>query len=276
MRQKIRVAMVLAILLTLVIPLTARAAVVGRFVMVTGETDLLKQGKPPGLPVKVNDGVERGDVVRTKSRAKAQIRFIDDSVLTLAPDSRIAVADYLYDQPRGERRAVVRVYKGLIHAVVTRILNVQQPDFLMETHTAGLGVRGTDWYTLIAPSATGVYLLQGRLDVHSNIAGLPSVLLRSMEYTLVNRGQPPLAPRPLTPATLALLRKMMDPGVQERLLVECGLTPEACLPGGGVPGGVPSQFPTGPEGPTQPTIPPVQKPPVLTPVPVAPLSPPPG
>lgn len=256
MTRKYLWAMVALLLLSLLLTSAAPAAIVGRFVMVTGEADLLKQGKIPGVPAKVNDGVEPGDVVRTKSRSKAQLRFIDDSVLTLAPESRIAIADYLYDQPRGERRAVVKVFRGLVHTLVTRILNVQEPDFIMETHTASLGTRGTEWYTLLMPNFTSAYLVHGLLDVRSNLASLPAVLtLTSMHFTQIRMGMQPLLAKPLTLAMLELLQKMMDTGVQDNLLLGGG----GIMPEGGV---IPFKLPVSPEGLPQPVIPPTIIPPV--------------
>ena len=161
MRQKIRLLVIILTLAALVVPLTAHAAVVGRFTLVTGQVDLLKGGKLPAIAAKVQDGVEPGDVIRTKTKAKAQLTMVDDSVITLAPESRLAIADYQYNPAREERRAVVRLFRGLVHTVVNRIIKTEEPDFIMETHTATIGVRGTNWYTLLGPNSTGAYLPHG-------------------------------------------------------------------------------------------------------------------
>ena len=161
MRQKIRLLVIILILAALAIPLTAHAAAVGRFTLIKGQVDVLKGGKVPAIPAKVQDGVETGDVIRTKSGAKAQLSMVDDSVITLAPESRLAIADYQYNPARQERRAVLRLFRGLVHTVVNRIIKTEEPDFIMETHTATIGVRGTNWYTLLGPNSTGVYLPQG-------------------------------------------------------------------------------------------------------------------
>ena len=99
MRQKIRLVVIILTLAALAVPVTSHAAVVGRFIMVTGQVDLLKGGKIPAIPAKPQDGVEVGDVVRTKSKAKAQLNMVDDSVITLAPESRLAIADYFNPPP---------------------------------------------------------------------------------------------------------------------------------------------------------------------------------
>ena len=214
MRKKIQLALIMLIVMAVLIPLAAHAAVVGRFTLITGQVDLLKGGKIPGIPAKVQDGVEPGDVIRTKSRAKAQLSMVDASVITLAPESRLAIADYQYNPARGERRAVLRLFRGLVHTVVNRIIKTEEPDFIMETHTAAIGVRGTDWYTLLGPNSTGVYLPRGLLGVSSNLTTVPALLLlQSGHFTQVLQGRQPSLAQPLTPEILRMLEQLMDTGL---------------------------------------------------------------
>jgi hypothetical protein len=250
--------------MTLIISLAAQAAVVGRFTQVEGQVDLLRQGKIPAVAAKVQDGLEPGDVVRTKSKSRAQMRFVDDSVVTIAPESRIAVADFTYDAAGGRRHAVLRFFKGVIHTVVTRVVQVQQPDFLMETHTAALGVRGTENYTVLMPNATGVYLISGLLDVRSNNPQIEAtLLLKAMEFTQVPRGMPPRLAKSITPAMLELLKSLMSTGLDERLMLGAGA-------GAGLERGGPQipevlGFPGGMDQYMQPYIPPQVVPPHLSP-----------
>ena len=60
-------------------------------------------------------------MIRTKSKSRAQVQFVDDTILTLAPESRVAVADYLYDGARGQRRVLLQVFRGLVHTVVKQV-----------------------------------------------------------------------------------------------------------------------------------------------------------
>ena len=217
MRQKIRLVVIILTLAALAIPLTAHAAVVGRFTLIKGQVDMLKGGKLPAISAQVQDGVEPGDVIRTKSGAKAQLSMVDASVITLAPESRLAIADFHYDPAQGERRAVLRLFRGLAHTVVNRIIKTEEPDFIMETHTATIGVRGTDWYTLLGPNSTGVYLPQGILGVGSNLPAVAgSIRLQSKQFTQVLLGRPPTLPQPLTPEMLKMLERLMDTGLTDR------------------------------------------------------------
>ena len=209
MRQKIRLFVIILTLAALVVPLTAYAAVVGRFTLVTGQVDLLKGGKLPAIAAKVQDGVEIGDVIRTKSKAKAQLTMVDDSSITLAPESRLAIADYQFNAVREERHAVVRLFHGLVHTVVKRIIQTEEPDFIMETHTATIGVRGTNWYTLMGPNSTLAALPYGILFVTPKVSGAQGILLHSMQFIQAPK---PFLPQVLTPEILRMLEQMMDKG----------------------------------------------------------------
>jgi len=254
---------IMALWFCLMIAAGAQAAVVGRFTAVEGPVDILKQGKVPATAARVNDGVEPGDVIRTKANAKAQVKFVDDSRVTLAPESRMAVADFVYDADKGARRAVLRFFKGVMHTVVTRIIKVQEPDFLMETHTAILGVRGTETYTVLLPGATGAYLIDGLLEVSSsNPLILGGQLLRSMEFSTIPLGQPPTISRPISPAMHEMLKNLMNTGLKETAFLGVGAAPS------GGPGVL--QLPavlgfTAQDRLNQPVIPPQVVPPVMSP-----------
>ena len=214
MQRKVFGGLIALLLLALILPASLHAAVVGRFSLVTGQVDLLKGGKLPAISAKMEGGVEPGDIIRTKSRAKAQLTMVDNSVITLAPESRLAVADYQYDPAQGSRRAVVRLFRGLVHTVVNRVIQTEEPDFLMETHTAVIGVRGTNFYTLVGPSFTATYLAHGTLGVSSNLPTLPALLLlHSMQFTQIPLGKQPFLAQTLTPEMLAMLERLMDTGV---------------------------------------------------------------
>lgn len=261
MRRKYLWAIVALLLLSLLSASAAQAAAVGRFTLVEGKVEVLHRAKLPAAPALVNDGVEPGDVIRTKAKSKAQIKFVDDSVVTLAPESRLAVADFAVDAASGERRrAVLRFFKGVFHTVVSRVLQLEEANFFMETHTAVLGVRGTENYTVLLPAATGAYLVSGILETRSNNPQIfQAVLLNAGQFNLIQQGRPPQLPKELTPAMLRVLQNLMNTGLTERALLGAGAAPSF---GGGPPIPEILQFPKSTEPYMQPTIPPTLAPPV--------------
>ncbi|HEX9883466.1 MAG TPA: FecR family protein [Desulfobaccales bacterium] len=258
MRRRL-LAVITLLALVMVIPAVVDAAAVGRFTMVEGQVDLMRQGKLPAVPAKVQDGVEPGDVIRTKSKSKAQVKFVDDSIITMAPESRMAVADFVYDGARGYRRAVLRHFRGLVHAVVTQILEVQEPEFIIETQTAVMGVRGTEGYSLLVPNSSMLYCIQGIWQGRSKNPRFPDVfLVRLGDYIEFPMDKPPVLGK-FTPGMLEMLKKMMAAGVRDSGLLGGGPPPAGA-------GGLPEfKLPMSPDRMTQPVIPPQIIPPVQAP-----------
>ena len=143
----------------------AQAGVVGRFTQVEGRVDLLKGGQLPANPVKLDDGVQPGDVLRTKSLSKAQITFIDNSTMTISPESRVAIETYMFDAAKQKRSAVLQLFQGLAHVVVNKFSEVTEPDFVIKTHTAVMGVRGTEFGIRLQPNSSTILNLEGVLQV---------------------------------------------------------------------------------------------------------------
>jgi hypothetical protein len=194
----------------------ARAEVVGRMTQVEGRVDLLKGGKLPAVALKVDDTVEPGDVVRTKSLSKAQITFIDNSLLTLSQEARIAIEEFRFEPSQGKRQVVLEIFQGLALAVVNKILKAEEPDFVIKTQTAIMGVRGTEIGMRNQPNSSTILNFQGRTQVGNilpevsrlflkafkvafsmgswNNGSSRWVLLQDMQGTTVARNLPPTMP----------------------------------------------------------------------------------
>ncbi len=193
------------------------AAPVGTFIQAEGTVEVLRQAKPPAIPVKVQDRVDQGDQVRTKSQSRAQIRFVDDTVVTLSPGSSILIEDYLYDGSKGTRQATLNLFRGLAYTVVDKILQTEKPDFVFKTHTAVLGVRGTRFFTLVGARYTGGYNEQGEVEMSSRARPASQVLLKRMEFGVAPLGQA-LTKGRLTFEDLNLLKQWLKTGVPQRVL----------------------------------------------------------
>ncbi|HEY9073689.1 MAG TPA: FecR family protein [Desulfobaccales bacterium] len=193
----------------------APAASVGRLTQVEGRVDLLKGGKLPAAAAKLGDPVEQGDVLRTKSLSKAQITFVDDTVITVSPESRIAIEEYMFDSSKGKRNAVLQLFQGMALAVVSKIFKVEQPDFILKTNTAVMGVRGTQVGIRLGPNDSTFLNFQGLTRVANIFPEVSGDLFRKaakvaysfgkgyvdltdMQGTTVARGLPPTVPYGLT------------------------------------------------------------------------------
>lgn len=192
----------------------AWAGTAGVLTQVEGKVELLRQGRPPAVPARVQDAVAAGDAVRTGADSRAQIRFMDDSVLTIAPGSLVTIEAFHYDREAGVRKAVLQVLRGLVHCAVEKIFKVERPDFLLKTHTAVLGVRGTRWFTLLGARYTAAYGESGSLEVGSLFPEITrTVLVRGGEMSSVALRELPSAPRRYPPAMREILKLWLKKGV---------------------------------------------------------------
>ncbi|MCL6621128.1 MAG: FecR family protein [Syntrophobacterales bacterium] len=253
----------------------AWAGTVGVFTQAEGKVELLRQGRPPAKPVRLQDPVEKGDAVRTGPDSRAQIRFVDDSLLTLAPGTLVTIEAFHYADRPGARSAVLQVLRGLVHCVVEKLLQAERPDFLMKTHTAVLGVRGTRWFTLLGARYTAVYGEAGTLEVGSGSPDITRrVFLRGGEMSSVPLKEPPTTPRRFPPAMLEVLKLWLRQGVPAWVL---SLDPAQVFwldPGPPTPG-LP-QLPDSLFVPPLPKAPPPPEPPGPGPEPPGPGPQPPG
>jgi hypothetical protein len=190
-----------------------------------GRVDLLKGGKVPAVPAKVEDPLELGDVVRTKSLSKAQLTFMDNTVVTISPESRLAIEEYLFDPVKGKRNAVLQLFQGLAYVVVSKLFKVEEPDFIVKTHTAIMGVRGTEVGIRLGPNSSTFLNFQGRTcvgNVFPEVGG--TVCLDAMQGSAVQLGLPPTLPFEITAEDRKMFMNHLTSGVQKLAGTRQGLT----------------------------------------------------
>jgi hypothetical protein len=191
------------------IPAVALAVPVGTFTKVEGNVDILRPREVAPAPVRVGDPVSMGDAVRTKRNAKAEIQFRDESVIQLAPETRIAIDEYTF---RGDARekSLLSLFRGKIRAIVSHIKAVVVPvsgtesGFSVKTPTAIAGVKGSDIVVYHERGVSGVIFRRGFGFVYNPAMPDRVVQLRAGQATFVlGKGQQPLRPRPVSDSFVA-------------------------------------------------------------------------
>ena len=144
-----RAGLVVSIIFLCLFSLAVHAAPVGTFSKVSGRVDLTRDGAP-ARSVHTGDEVTVGDIIRAKSNAKAEIVFIDESILRIAQKSRVKISDYTVE--KGQKSGVFNLFRGKIENVVKKCGNLfgfgEKSKFEVHTVTAVCGVRGTDFFSM--------------------------------------------------------------------------------------------------------------------------------
>ena len=93
------------------------------------------------------ESVEEGDVINTASKSFAVIRMIDDTKLTLKPNTTIAIGNF--NLAKGEEEACINLIKGGLRTITGLIAKRNPEAFQVDTPIASIGIRGTDFITRI-------------------------------------------------------------------------------------------------------------------------------
>jgi hypothetical protein len=122
----------------------AGAADVGRVVLATGDTSAVRGGQTVKLAFGVM--VEDKDVLKTGAASNLQIRFQDDSFVSMRESSELRIDQYQFSgKDGGGDGAVFGLVKGGFRALTGLIGRVNHDEYKMQTPTATIGIRGTDY-----------------------------------------------------------------------------------------------------------------------------------
>lgn len=180
----------LALLLLFFAP-PAFAEPVGKVLVVSGVAQA--EAAAGGRRALVQNAVlERGDTLITGADSNLQVRFVDGALLMMRPNSRIRIDDYRAEG--NTLHSVMSLLAGGIRTLTGRIGKTRRDAYLMNTTTASIGVRGTDYELRLcagdcpAGSPDGLYLgvAEGQIEAR-NAAG--TFALKAREYGLIRNQQ---------------------------------------------------------------------------------------
>ena len=121
----------------------ATAADVGEIKVAKGDAHL-ERGKER-LPVKVGMPVQQSDKVVTGADGTVGITFSDNSLLSVGPDSALAIDKYVFDSTTHAGQFDSTLSKGTL-AVVSGKMVKQSPEAMkIRTPSSIMGVRGTEF-----------------------------------------------------------------------------------------------------------------------------------
>lgn len=106
--------------------------------------------------------VEQGDTLVTEKDTYARIKFVDDSEMTLRPNSQVKIDDFTFedDQPQKDK-ASFSLIKGGLRAVTGTLGKRSKEKFGVNTPTATIGIRGTIFIAEYVPPEAAVVAAYG-------------------------------------------------------------------------------------------------------------------
>ena len=131
------------------------ATIAGRLIMASGDVRIVEAGSdatspatngqttPSGRPAHTGDWLQPGQMVVTGSHGRAQIRFRDGALISLQPESRFRIDQYAYGETK--QRGFYSLLEGTLRAISGAIGKKNPDDFRLDTPTATIGIRGTEF-----------------------------------------------------------------------------------------------------------------------------------
>ncbi len=116
----------------------ALAAPVGKITALEGRVDITPAGAKDAVPVAVGTNVNAGDILRAKSKSKAEVTFTDGNMMRIAENTRIRITQY---STEAGQKSYFNLFRGKTQAVVDKIK--KGSNFEVHTPTAICGVRGS-------------------------------------------------------------------------------------------------------------------------------------
>ncbi len=126
-----------------IVPIAGWGADIAQFKVARGSVYLERSGQR--LPARVGTHLQATDTVVTGVDGSAGIAFVDNSLLSVGPNSVLAIERYAFNSTTHEGTFESSLRKGTLSVVSGKIAK-QSPDAMkVKTPSSILGVRGTEF-----------------------------------------------------------------------------------------------------------------------------------
>ena len=143
--RKFFVCLLLLIACCWVVPPATDAAneAVGNIASFTGTLTVKRAGE--SLPAEVGQEIHLLDRLQTGADSRAEIVFVDESRVRMAPDTILEITEYLFQPDQKKRQSMISLWTGKARFLVSELVDYMQKGFEVQTPNGTAGVRGTDF-----------------------------------------------------------------------------------------------------------------------------------
>ncbi len=116
----------------------------GRVVLAVGEVSAQRGAER--LRLAAGASVAAGDTIITGAQSHAQVRFSDEALVALRPDTEFRIEEFVFNgRNDGTERAVFRLVRGGFRTVTGQVGQVDRSTYRVLTTQATIGIRGTHY-----------------------------------------------------------------------------------------------------------------------------------
>jgi hypothetical protein len=169
-------------------------AAIGIFTTVKGAVAVQHTGAARAHRAKYQDNVILRDVIQTDLSAYAKALLEDDTLLSVAENSRVEITEHVYNPEQNFRSTIVHLTEGTVRALVGGVFKAPGSRFEVHTSTAIAAARGTYFIVwLEGARTTGMANIGDKGDV-AFTAGGETVVVKPGYYSIASDGLAPIPP----------------------------------------------------------------------------------
>jgi trimeric autotransporter adhesin len=170
-------------------------------------------GTPPGAAARklvVGQDVIFNEHITTAENGQTQLMFLDESAMTIGPNSDLTIDQFVYDPKTGTGKLAMNATRGLLRYVGGK-LSKQDQAVTIRTSTATLAVRGGAFILNIDRNGTteAIFIYGDALTV-TGLGGAVETLRRPGFAITIAPGAAPSSPAPVPPGQLAQFTQQLD------------------------------------------------------------------
>ena len=154
--------------------------------------------RPPGGTARklvIGQEIVFNERITTQANGQTQLLFLDESSMTIGPNSDLTIDQFVYDPKTGSGKLAMSATRGLLRYVGGK-LSKQEDAVTLRTSTATLAVRGGAFIANVLPDGTtdGVFVYGKGLKVTGSGGGL-QIVTRPGYHSVTTPGASPSPPK---------------------------------------------------------------------------------
>lgn len=167
----------------------AQAQQVGATTVVRNEVARIKGAVRNAIAV--GESVFRDEAIQTGADSAAKVVFLDQTNLSIGPNARVALNQYVYSEARPAGKVALNLIRGTYRFVTG---DLDKRAYEINTPVATIGVRGTEFDVATTGARTVVTLLGGEVRVCTRSGSQCVTMNQPGQIAIVTAGGVRLAP----------------------------------------------------------------------------------
>jgi hypothetical protein len=131
-----------------ILPAQADESVIAYVKVLSGEAWLTLADKTQKL--ELGTPIHLGEQLNTGDNGEVGLTFKDETMLSLGPNTSVAINEYLYDPAKAELKLTAKMLKGALQYISGVIAKLRPEAVNIQTPSGYIGVRGTRFLVLVA------------------------------------------------------------------------------------------------------------------------------